>query len=121
MLKKDFRQVKHSEFAGVRSFRQWIGTCVFSVKRHRPNILSSHRNLEDEGKVKLTGQVINRVQQVLQSSKNKEKVSLNAVPEQFDDGSGNEETLPHLSVFSCRRLTTRLCHLFRSSAALFSW
>ena len=30
-------------------------------------------------------------------------------------------TLPYRSVVSCTRLTTSPCHLFRSSAALFSW
>ena len=30
-------------------------------------------------------------------------------------------TLPYRSVVSCARLTTSPCHLFLSSAALFSW
>ena len=41
----------------------------------------------------------------------------------FQTKGGNSEhlTLPYRSVFSCTRLTTSPCHLFRSSAALFSW
>ena len=38
----------------------------------------------------------------------------------FEDGVPNDG-LPYQSVVSCARLTTSPCHLFRSSAALFSW